>query len=237
MLIILKLIFFLILLKPMSKTIFIKSIEGSVIEFNKCNLCNISEWFDETISNINEDDTSIIDELNPSLNDECLKAFKILCELTHYSTFSQENFDLSKIIKTAIPAIEKWDCGGLLKLWFNDMNSYFKSNKGGNVLMDYKYNIYDIIKYESLVVEDVEWKKETLLFILNEVNGEYKHEKICWHRKPEKKKLNAMSKLKKNTIYKILLYITFEIQLESTKIKEYCEERSHPCIQGISKFL
>ena len=222
----------------MSKTISIKSIEGTDIEFNKCNLCNVSEWFDETISNINENDTSIIDELNPSLNDGCLKAFKILCELTHYSTFPQnEKFDLSEIIKTALPAIEKWDCGGLLKLWFNDMNSYFKSNKNGGCFWNHKYGIYDIIKYESLVDEEIEWEKDTLLFILNEINDEYKREQFYRHKKSEKKKLNAMSKLKKNTIYKIILYINFEIQIKPTTIKKNCEEYESPCIKGLCKLF
>ena len=220
----------------MSNTIFIKSIEGTDIEFNKCNLCTVSEWFDETISNMNEDDTSFIDENNPSLSEECLKAFKILCEMNHYSSSPQKKLKLSNIIKTALPAIEKWDCPGLLRLWFNDINNSCKLNINKCFLYNY---VEDIVKYESLISdEEVEWEKDTLLFIVNEVNAEHTHEQICRGiRTPEKKKLNAMSKLKKNTIYKILLYINFEIQLDSRKIKKYCEERSHPCIQGVSQFF
>lgn len=178
----------------MSTTIFIKSIEGTDIEFNKCNLCSVSEWFDETISNMNEDDTSFIDENNPSLSEECLKAFKILCEMNHYSSSPQKKLKLSKIIKTALPAIEKWDCPGLLRLWFNDINNSCE-------LRNFDYNIEDILKYESLISDEqkIYWEEDVLLYLIT--------------RRSEK-----ISELKPFTLFKIIQYTQEKILLDMENI-------------------
>jgi len=180
----------------MSTTIFIKSIEGTDIEFNKCNLCSVSEWFDETISNMNEDDTSFIDENNPSLSEECLKAFKILCEMNHYSSSPQKKLKLSKIIKTALPAIEKWDCPGLLRLWFNDINNSCE-------LRNFDYNIEDILKYESLISDEqkIYWEEDVLLYLIT-----HRSEKI--------------SELKPFTLFKIIQYTQEKILLDMELINK-----------------
>lgn len=180
----------------MSNTIFIKSIEETDIEFNKCNLCSVSEWFDETISNMNEDDTSFIDENNPSLSEECLKAFKILCEMNHYSSSPQKKLKLSKIIKTALPAIEKWDCPGLLRLWFNDINNSCE-------LRNFDYNIEDILKYESLISDEqkIYWEEDVLLYLTSHFS-----EKI--------------SELKPFTLFKIIKYKQEKILLDMELINK-----------------
>tara|TARA_B100001564_G_scaffold299312_1_gene265722 strand:+ start:927 stop:1523 length:597 start_codon:yes stop_codon:yes gene_type:complete len=180
----------------MSNTIFIKSIEGTDIEFNKCNLCAVSEWFDETISNMNEDDTSFIDENNPSLSEESLKAFKILCEMNHYSSSPQKKLKLSKIIKTALPAIEKWDCPGLLRLWFNDINNSCE-------LRNFDYNIEDILKYESLISDEqkIYWEEDVLLYLTS-----------CFSEK--------ISELKPFTLFKIIQYKREKILLDMELINK-----------------
>ena len=160
----------------MSNTIFIKSIEGTNIEFNKCNLCSVSKWFDETISNMDENDESVIDEKFPSLNEKCLQEFKNLCEINHYSS-SQKKINLSKIIKSALPAIEKWDCSGLLNLWFNDINNSYKLHKS-----DYCY--IDILKYESLILDEqkIYWENEVLSYLSQaslETLSKLKHFTLC----------------------------------------------------------
>tara|TARA_Y100000817_G_scaffold300292_1_gene279192 strand:+ start:50 stop:673 length:624 start_codon:yes stop_codon:yes gene_type:complete len=196
----------------MSETIFIKSIEDTNIEFNKKCLCYVSEWFNDNITNMDENDLSIIDEKTPHLSEECLKAFKILSEINHYSSPSQRDkiFKLSTIIKLALPAIEKWDCRGLINLWFNDINNSYNSSP-------YYYSYYtidDIIKYESLLPhddEDVEinWSEKTLLFILSE----------CRKLNNEKK----LFKLKPHTLSNIIIYMKYKLQFTSNikNISEY----------------
>lgn len=162
--------------KNMSKTIFIKSIEGNDIEFNKYNLCSVSEWFDETISNMDENDESIIDEKCPSLSEKCLQEFKNLCEINHYSS-SQKKINLSKTIKIALPAIEKWACSGLLNLWYNDINNSYK-------LKVYNYSDKDILKYESLILDEqkIYWEYEVLSELAQcsfETISKLKHFTLC----------------------------------------------------------
>ena len=210
----------------MCSIIYIKSTDNTNIEFNKHSLCNVSEWFEDTIANMVETDISIIDEKGPSLSEDCLKAFKKLCEITHHSSSVQQNnnFKLHKIIKSALPAIEKWDCPGLLRLWFNDINS--SCNCKGFYGYNYKYSMYDIIKYESLVLDtEVQWEQETLLFILNE----------CRLSKDKEKKI---SELKPSTMYKIIVYMNYSIPLDSEKIIKHIGTKNEvPIIMGINRFV
>ena len=110
----------------MIETISIKSVENTLIEFDKHILCNVSKWLSDIITNMDEKDTTVIDGNNPSLSEKSLRNFKKLCEMNHHSSAPQQDdkFRLYNIIKEALPVIEKWDCPGLLnvkrvKFFFN----------------------------------------------------------------------------------------------------------------------
>ena len=86
--------------------------------------------------------------------------------------------------------------------------------------------MYDIIKYESLVLDtEVQWEQETLLFILNE----------CRLSKDKEKKI---SELKPSTMYKIIVYMNYSIPLDSEKIIKHIGTKNEvPIIMGINRFV
>ena len=204
-----------------------KCIEGDIIEINLLSLCNVSRVLNDIIDS-SDDSISVIDELHPNLNKKCLEAFKYLCEMNNHLSNSQENnkcFSLSKTIKEALPAIEKWDCPGLLRMMFDDINA----NCGLFLKNSNCYTVEDIIKYEELVLDEkIMWKENVYLFIIHSFNNNI--------NKVLLKKLNwSLSSFKKETLVTLLLYMNTRIQLDVKKMKDLDNNVTN--IYGVDSFI
>lgn len=189
-----------------------KCIEGDIIEINMLGLCNVSRVLNDIID-LSDNTISVIDELEPSLNKKCLEAFKYLCEMNNHLSNSQESnkcFSLSKTIKEALPAIQKWDCPGLLRMMFDDINA----NCGLFLKNASYYTVEDIIKYEELVLDEkIMWKENVYLFILHSFKNTT--------NKILKRQNNwTLSNFKKETLVTLLLYINRRVELDVKKIKD-----------------
>ena len=185
----------------MYQTIGHKCIEGNIIEINILALCNASRVLNDIID-LSHDNISIIDDKEPTLSKKCLDAFKYLCEMNNHLSNSQETdkcFSLSKTIKEALPAIEKWDCPGLLRMMFDDINT----NCGLFLKNSNYYTVEDIIKYEELVLDEkIVWKENVYLFILHNFNNNT--------NKILRRQTNwSLSDFKKETLVTLLLYINY----------------------------
>tara|TARA_B100001175_G_scaffold137722_1_gene117066 strand:- start:2399 stop:3046 length:648 start_codon:yes stop_codon:yes gene_type:complete len=204
-----------------------KCIEGDIIEINMLALCNASRVLNDIID-ISDDNISIVDEKTPTLTKLCLESFKYLCEMNNHSSNSQEKnkyFSLSKTIKQALPAIEKWDCPGLLRIMFDDINA----TCGLFLKNSCYYTVEDIVKYEELVLDEkIMWKENVYLFILHSFNNNI--------NKVLLKKMNwSLSSFKKETLVTLLLYINTRIELDVNKMKKLDNDVS--TIYGIDDYI
>lgn len=204
-----------------------KCIEGDIIEINMLAVCNVSRVLNDIID-LSDNSVSVIDELEPSLNKECLESFKYLCEMNNHLSNSQESnkcFSLSKTIKEALPAIEKWDCPGLLRMMFDDINAncrlFLKKSSC--------YTVEDIIKYEELVLDDkIMWKENVYLFILHSFNN-------TTHKILKRQNNWTLSNLKKETLVTLLLYINRRVELDVKKMKDLDNTMTN--IYGIDSYI
>ena len=203
-----------------------KCIEGDIIEINMLAVCNVSRVLNDIID-LSDNSISVIDELEPSLNKECLESFKYLCEMNNHLSNSQESnkcFSLSKTIKEALPAIEKWDCPGLLRMMFDDINA----NCGLFLKNSSCYTVEDIIKYEELVLDEkIMWKENVYLFILHSFNNTT--------NKILKRQNNwTLSNFKKETLVTLLLYINRRVELDVKKMKDL---DNNVTIYGVDSYI
>ena len=199
-----------------------KCVEGDVIYINKVCLCNISKVLDDMII-IDDECNSVIDEIEPTLSKVCVVAFKYLCEMNSHFSNCQEmnkNFSLSKTLKDALPAIEKWDCPGLLRMMFDDINNTVIDLTRG---IKYCHNEPDdIIKYEELVLDDeIMWNDNVFLFILFNIRFGRNKEKL--------------NNLKKNTLYRLVFYMNCRVELDVNKLEEVIKDDSK--LWGIDSFV
>lgn len=203
-----------------------KCVEGYIININILALCNASRVLSDIID-LSDDNISIIDDKEPSLSKKCLDAFKYLCEMNNYLSNSQETdkcFSLSKTIKEALPAIEKWDCPGLLRMMFDDINT----NCGLFLKNSCCYTVEDIIKYEELVLDEkIVWKDNVYLFILYSFKNTNKYLKrqTNW----------SLSDFKKETLVSLLVYINTRVQLDVKKMKDLDNNETN--IYGVDGYI
>ena len=210
----------------MIETISIKSVENTLIELINT-FYVMFQWLSDIITNMDEKDTTVIDGNNPSLSEKSLRNFKKLCEMNHHSSAPQqdEKFRLYNIIKEALPVIEKWDCPGLLRMLFNDINNCCKKSEISNNVC-YEYDISDIIKYEELVTDEyIHWDNSVFLFIIRhikyyQINKQY-FEGGTFRHSTKNDLLELLDKFKKSTRSNIIIYMLNSIQLKSSAQMAY----------------